>query len=316
MTEKEFQNLFDSIRCSESFTAHMEELLSVPPASGFAETASGVSVARPRRHWMRWAGLAACLLLTVGGAAVLLQREQVPPEYPVATDQETVLTEQSAVGSETQTETKQSTETADSTETQSVTEAFIVTQTISDTSVPEEESIPETTAPQTEAEWSVMSDPTMPPETETQPGTSAAAETTTTFTSTQQTTLPTTTSLSTTTTTSSSSMTTTSYEWGWWYSTTLTETTAMIHYDYAGVIEYDDSPMKIGETRAIHYYHPAHPDTPVNANIIYVPTKVTYEIDTANNMIYVTAIAAGEESLYISVQGCVFGVYADLTIVE
>ncbi len=176
MTEKEFQNLFDSIRCSESFTAHMEELLAVPPASGFAETASGVSVAQPRRHWVRWAGLAACLLLIVGGAAVLQQREQVPIEYPVATDRETVRTEQSAGGSETQTETKQSTETADSSETQSITEAFIVTQTISDTSMTEAESVTETTGSQTEAEESAMSEPTMPPE--TQPGTTTTALTT------------------------------------------------------------------------------------------------------------------------------------------
>ncbi len=86
MTQKEFRDLFDSVRCSEAFTEHMEELLSEPPAGEFAESVSGVSTLH-KHTWTHYAGLAACLLIVAGGAVFFMGRG-VSDQPPVTSQAE------------------------------------------------------------------------------------------------------------------------------------------------------------------------------------------------------------------------------------
>lgn len=114
MTEKEFRDLFDSVRCSEAFRARMEEKLSEPPAEGFAEIASGVAPAPVRSRWVRYAGLAACFLFVIGGGALyLMGRGGMPDQPPVTTDAPT-----------------QSTTTAHTEETTGTTTASLQTESV------------------------------------------------------------------------------------------------------------------------------------------------------------------------------------------
>lgn len=179
MTQKEFRNLFDSIRCSEELTKRMEKLLSEPPAEEFAEIVSGVSVTHKRSRWTELAGLAACMLLVTGGAMFILQQNRMPSEHSISSGQETET---------------QSTSTSAAAETQTAstqTEYTIVTQTLvqmtTGTSATESETLTETTTkPQTDTEEIAMSDPTIPQATppsseqDSDPVTEPPAETTTT----------------------------------------------------------------------------------------------------------------------------------------
>ncbi len=188
MTQKEFKNLFDSIRCSEAFTARMEEQLSnTPDTAVFSDTASGVGIAQSRGRWMRYAGLAACLLLVVGGACFFLRQEKLPSVSPAPGSSETTTTETKA---STQTHTVTTAVTAQVIVTQLADETFrVLTETqetaeeASDTAteITAQTNVQQTSAPQTSAQEIVMSDPTKPAETQTlPPDTTAAVKTTTT----------------------------------------------------------------------------------------------------------------------------------------
>lgn len=184
MTQKEFRNLFDSIRCTEEFTARMEEQLSeTPDTAAFSDTASGVSIVQSRGRWMRYAGIAACLLLVVGGACLFLRQEKLPSVTPAPGSSETTTTE-------TKTSTQTQTITTAETVRMIVTQTLVYTaaneptsspETAADTSDTAAETFAETSAPQTNAPEIAMSDPTKPAETQTQPpDTTAAVKTTTT----------------------------------------------------------------------------------------------------------------------------------------
>lgn len=184
MTQKEFRNLFDSIRCSEQLTERMETLLSEPPAEEFAETVSGVSITQKRSRWAGAAGLAACLILITGGILLFVQQSRMPSEPPISSEQET---EQQLATSSTVTEVR-------STETEYVILTQTLAHTTAATGTPGPETMTETgtetTAVPPESQEIVMSDPTMPPETQltqepapmqpTEPPTEPPTETTTT----------------------------------------------------------------------------------------------------------------------------------------
>ncbi|MBR6617300.1 MAG: hypothetical protein IKL00_05435 [Oscillospiraceae bacterium] len=85
--------------------------------------------------------------------------------------------------------------------------------------------------------------------------------------------------------------------------------------DYGTMLEYDTSPMKIGETRAIRYYHPQKPYEIVGCwTVSEVSSNISYYLDEERGCVYVTALTAGDASLYIGADGCAFGAYARLTV--
>ncbi len=167
MTEKEFRDLFDSVRCSEAFRARMEEKLSEPPAEGFTEIASGVAPAPVRSRWVRYAGLAACFLLVIGGGAVyLMGRGGVPDRPPVTTD--------SLAQSTTSAQTEETTITTTTTlQTESV--VVTVSETVIETVPATESGTETTTTAQTTTETTTAITTTSVPATETEETTTTAA---------------------------------------------------------------------------------------------------------------------------------------------
>lgn len=92
---------------------------------------------------------------------------------------------------------------------------------------------------------------------------------------------------------------------------TTTTTTAVACY--ATQLSYDRSPMAVGETRAIQFYHPV---TKVarGGSVDTTSTNIAISYEDGSDTVYVTALAEGEAKLYIRESDCAFGAYAYLTI--
>ncbi|MDE5854277.1 MAG: hypothetical protein K2H19_04355 [Ruminococcus sp.] len=85
--------------------------------------------------------------------------------------------------------------------------------------------------------------------------------------------------------------------------------------DYRTKLEYDNSPMKIGETRAIHVYIPATA-TASKTYISEVPENIDVSYTDGSDTFYITALEAGDISFYVRESSCAFGDYVNLTITE
>ena len=156
MTQKEFRDLFDSVRCSEAFTEHMEKLLAEPPAGEFSESISGVSTVQ-KRTWMRYAGLAACLLIVTGGALFFLTRGSAPEQLPISTEVPAAST-----AAQMQETTTAPQETAAVTETVTETVIAVVTET-TQTTTAETATETSTSTQTTAAQTSTITTDTVPP---------------------------------------------------------------------------------------------------------------------------------------------------------
>lgn len=104
------------------------------------------------------------------------------------------------------------------------------------------------------------------------------------------------------------------------YNTTTTTTTTIpttqttvVDYCYATQLDYDDSPMKVGETRAIRFYHPAT-QTSSSAEFEEVSGNISYEYVEGSDTVYITALEAGTAKMYIVAHGCAFGEYVHIEI--
>lgn len=304
MKRDEFFDAFDEIQCSKDFSERMERMLQSPPpaADDGTEIVGSVSISRNSR--IRRAGmLAACIAVVVlGGTAIMALHSRIPSQPEQPPTQETCMTSETDQPSNTEdayyyplrTETVPifTTEESISTTTGAASETETSIQTTAETAVQTETF---TVAP-------VTTDMTEPP---TEAPTSAMTTTT----------VPRTETTSTTHTTTTAAITTTSNTETTTHATDPpTVTPPDIDICYATKLEYDNSPMAVGETRAIHYYHPAYPDTPVGCWELSVPDHITCVVDEANGMIYITALAPGDVSLYVGADGCAFGSYVYLTI--
>jgi len=94
-----------------------------------------------------------------------------------------------------------------------------------------------------------------------------------------------------------------------------TTTTTTIVRDYATQLEYDNSPMAVGETRAIRFYHPKT-NTAKGGSIYEVSENLSISYEEGNDTVYVTALSEGSAKLYIRESDCAFGAYAYLTVEE
>lgn len=122
------------------------------------------------------------------------------------------------------------------------------------------------------------------------------------------------------TTTTPVSTTTTNHAEGTGTTTTATTTTTVtttttIHYDYRTELEYDSSEMKVGETRAIYFYN-AYSGVGEEPFIGEASENISYEYVEGTNVIYITALSAGNAKLYIREGTCAFGDYVNITITE
>lgn len=287
MTEKEFRNLFDSVTCSDTFTQRMESMLSQPQgAAVFSDSVSGVTVSQHRSR-IRYAAIAACLLLVIGGGAGFAFWGRMQPANP--TPVETSDTQESATESYVY---------------PILTETIITetTQTPSESTEIAQESTQESTVSaendlQTEAATSHRVDVTGTEATSTA---GASAQT-----STESTSMTIATEQHTTTT-----ATTTTGRQG----TTYNETTTTIHYDWAVIVDYDKSPMQVGDVREIAFSFPSMVKNPPDTIEVSASEHVDYEIDYSAGIIYVTALQSGEASLVIDADGAIFDSYVYLTI--
>ncbi len=91
-----------------------------------------------------------------------------------------------------------------------------------------------------------------------------------------------------------------------------TTTTTAVHC-YATQLDYDDSPMAVGETRAIRFYHPAT-NTATGGSMDEVSENISISYEEGSDTVYVTALAEGSAKLYICESDCAFGAYAYLTV--
>ncbi len=148
---------------------------------------------------------------------------------------------------------------------------------------------------------------------ETAPVTTAAIEAATSTTTTTATTA--TKASITTTTTKAKPVTTTVKTTALYPLTKVVTTTNSIHVDYAPELEYDDSPMKVGETRAIYVSDPT--GKPVeDIKIMMMNDKISSSYEKGSNVLYITAVKPGRGSISLMIPGGSLTNGASFEIVE
>ena len=92
-----------------------------------------------------------------------------------------------------------------------------------------------------------------------------------------------------------------------------TTTTAV--FDYSTFLEYDSSPMKVGETRTVRFYNPEL-NSMTNMNAYEVSENISYSYEEGSDTLTITALAPGKARMYIMGEGCSFGCYLNLDVVD
>lgn len=95
----------------------------------------------------------------------------------------------------------------------------------------------------------------------------------------------------------------------------ITTTTTTAVACYATQVAYDNTAMSIGETRAVRVYHPAT-NTAAGMTVDEISETISVTYDADGDMLYITALAAGEATLYVREKNCAFGAYVYLTVTE
>ena len=114
---------------------------------------------------------------------------------------------------------------------------------------------------------------------------------------------PTTMTTTTTTTTTTTACTETTYD----------VTSALA--DYKTAVDYDDSPMKIGEIRAVRIYDPRTGESTGDPSIDCTSPNATLTFDGADKL-YVYATAPGRVEIYIKEANCQFGTYVYFDVLD
>ena len=95
--------------------------------------------------------------------------------------------------------------------------------------------------------------------------------------------------------------------------TTSAATTTTVIYDYATMLEYDNSPMKVGETRKVRVYNP-HLSNMTVSNIYESTDNISCSYDKNSDTVTITALAEGKAKAYVMGTGCAFGAYLNIEI--
>jgi len=98
------------------------------------------------------------------------------------------------------------------------------------------------------------------------------------------------------------------------YEPEITSSTDFVHIDYATKTEYDSSPMKIGETRAVRFWNPEN----MTSELQYFYTSshnFDYSYEEGSDTIYITAKEAGEIDITL-LAGTAFSGSVHLTVTE
>ena len=92
-------------------------------------------------------------------------------------------------------------------------------------------------------------------------------------------------------------------------------TTSTVVFDYATFLEYDSSPMKVGETRTVRFYNPQL-KTMTKMNAYEVSDNISYSYEEGSDTLTITALATGKARMYIMGEGCAFGCYLNIEVVD
>ena len=98
-------------------------------------------------------------------------------------------------------------------------------------------------------------------------------------------------------------------------STTVTTTTTTAIIDYAVKVEYDKTPMKVGEKREVKFYHP-ETKTAKNGKVNTSSDCVSIDFEEGKDTFTVTALKEGKAEIYVMADGCAFGSYVYLDVVS
>lgn len=94
-----------------------------------------------------------------------------------------------------------------------------------------------------------------------------------------------------------------------------TTQTTIAKIDYRVQVEYDKSPMKIGEKREVKFYNP-DTKTAKNGKVTTRSECISIDYEEGKDTFTVTALKEGKAEIYITAEGCVFGSYVYLDIIS
>ena len=92
-------------------------------------------------------------------------------------------------------------------------------------------------------------------------------------------------------------------------------TTSTAIADYRTLLDYDSSPMKAGETRIVRFYNPGLP-TMTKMTAYEVSENISYVYEEGSDTFTITALAPGKARMYIMGEGCAFGCYLNIDVVD
>ena len=96
--------------------------------------------------------------------------------------------------------------------------------------------------------------------------------------------------------------------------TTAIPTTSTVHYDYMTKVQFDNSPMNVGERRSISFFHPNGETEGGSVGSSSDVIEVYYE--NGLNNFEVKAVREGEASIMVYARGCTFGAPITIKVVS
>lgn len=94
-----------------------------------------------------------------------------------------------------------------------------------------------------------------------------------------------------------------------------TSQTTIAKIDYRVKVEYDKSPMKIGEKRKVKFYNP-DTKTAKNGKVTTSSDCISIAYEEGNDTFTVTALKEGKAEIYITAEDCTFSSYVYLDIIS
>jgi len=94
-----------------------------------------------------------------------------------------------------------------------------------------------------------------------------------------------------------------------------TSQTTIAKIDYRVKVEYDKSPMKIGEKRKVKFYNP-DTKTAKNGKVTTSSDCISIAYEEGNDTFIVTALKEGKAEIYVTAEGCTFSSYVYLDIIS
>lgn len=86
--------------------------------------------------------------------------------------------------------------------------------------------------------------------------------------------------------------------------------------DFAPILEYETTPMKVGETRKVYVSNPAGAFYDCQITFVGTDSKISVKREEDSDIIEITALEAGNVTIAVSTLGCIVPSHIDLTIIS